>query len=163
MKNKVQHLLVLAAAAAMVGFLTNNAAAQDDAARAERRQKMIDDYQETIGIKSQEDWKKVEPLVGKVVDAQRDARMGGGFGNFGRRGGGDQGNRNRFGTPNPEREALQKAIEDKAPADEIKAKLAKLREARKAKESALEKAQEELKKALSPSQEANAVLVGLLR
>ena len=169
MKNKVQHLLVLAAAAVMVGFFTNNAAAQDDAGRAERRQQMIDGYQETIGIKSQEDWKKIEPLVAKVVDAQRDARMGGGFGGFGRRGGGggggggDQGNRNRFGTPNPEREALQKAIEEKAPADEIKAKLAKLRDARKAKESALEKAQGELAKALTPAQEANAVLAGLLR
>ncbi|HWN94116.1 MAG TPA: hypothetical protein VNT99_03715 [Methylomirabilota bacterium] len=164
----MKHLLVLAAAAATVGFFTNNLSAQDDAARAERRQQMIDGYQETIGIKSQEDWKKVEPLVGKVVDAQRDARMGAGFGGFGGRGnrgggGGGEGNRNRAGTSNPEREALQKAVEEKATDDEIKAKLAKLRENRKAKESALEKAQDDLRKALTPRQEAGAVLAGLLR
>jgi hypothetical protein len=41
--------------------------------------------------------------------------------------------------------------------------LAKVREARKAKEVALEKAQEELHKALSPRQEAGAVLAGLLK
>lgn len=58
---------------------------------------------------------------------------------------------------------LQKALDDKARAEEVKAKLAKVREARKAKEAALEKAQEELRKSLSPRQEAGAVLVGLLR
>jgi hypothetical protein len=58
---------------------------------------------------------------------------------------------------------LQKAIESKAPADELKAKLAKLREARKEKEAALEKAQEDLRKVLSVRQEAAAVLAGLLK
>ena len=60
-------------------------------------------------------------------------------------------------------EALQKAVESKAPADELKAKLAKLREARKEKEAALEKAQEDLRKVLSVRQEAAAVLAGLLK
>lgn len=58
---------------------------------------------------------------------------------------------------------LQKALDDKAPVEEVKAKLAKVREARNTKEAALDKAQEELRKALSPRQEAGAVLVGLLR
>ena len=99
--------------------------------------------------------------------------MGMAFG-FGGRGGGRGGagnneqaggnNRNRFGgQPGPELEALEKAIDDKAPADEVKAKLAKFRAARKAKEAALEKAQDELRQALSPRQEAGAVLAGLLK
>ena len=58
---------------------------------------------------------------------------------------------------------LQKALDDKASAEDVKAKLAKLRETRKTKEAALEKAQDELRKALSPRQEAGAVLAGLLR
>jgi hypothetical protein len=58
--------------------------------------------------------------------------------------------------------ALRSAIEANAPADEIKAKLAKVREARKSKEAALESAQAELKKVLSVRQEATAVLMGLL-
>jgi hypothetical protein len=104
------------------------------------------------------------------MDAQRDSRMGMGFG-FGRggRGGGntDQGggntNRNRFGAQPPEAEALQKAMDDKASADELKAKLAKFRQAREEKEAALSKAQDELRKALTPRQEAGAVLAGLLK
>jgi hypothetical protein len=169
MKNKMQHRLALAAAAVMVSLFANNAAAQGNFDPAAMRERQLERYQEQIGVKSQEDWKKIEPLVGKVMDAQTAARMGGGFG-FGGRGnrgggggGGDQANRNRSGQSSPEREALQKAIEDKAPADEIKSKLAKYREARKAKEAAVEKAQEDLRKALSPTQEAGAVLAGLLK
>jgi hypothetical protein len=174
MRNKIRNLFALAAAAVMVGSFTYNVVAQDDASRAERRQRQIEAYQGSLGVKSTEDWKKIEPLVAKVVDAQRDARMGMSFGFGGGRGGGrgggnsDQaaggGNRNRFGgQPAPELEALEKAIDDKAPADEVKEKLAKFREARKAKESALEKTQDELRKALSPRQEAGAVLAGLLK
>ena len=58
---------------------------------------------------------------------------------------------------------MNKAIEDKAPADEVKAKLAKYRESRKAKEATVEKAQDDLRKALNPRQEAAAVLAGLLK
>jgi len=130
-------------------------------------------YRERIEVKSDEDWKKLEPLIGKVMDAQRDARMGMGFGGFGGRGGRDgagggngnqAGNRNRAGgQSSPEVKELQKALDDKAPTEEVKAKLAKVRDARKAKEAALDKAQEELRKALSPRQEAGAVLAGLLK
>src|SRR6266576_4379160 len=109
MRNKIEHLLVLVAAAAMVGFFTNHAAAQDQVDRAERRQRMIDGYQSPLGVKSTEDWEKIEPLVAKVVDAQRGARMGMAFGFAGRGGGrggagNDQaGGNNRFGgQPSPE-------------------------------------------------------------
>jgi hypothetical protein len=46
---------------------------------------------------------------------------------------------------------------------ELKAKLAKVREARKQKEANLAKAQDELRKVLSVRQEATAVLMGLLQ
>lgn len=63
----------------------------------------------------------------------------------------------------PDAEALQKALEVKAPSEEIKAKLAKLRDARRAKEAQLDKAQEELRQVLSVRQEAVAVAAGLLK
>ncbi|KAF0180883.1 MAG: protein product from transcript [Limisphaerales bacterium] len=63
----------------------------------------------------------------------------------------------------PEAEALQKSLEAKAPTEEIKAKLAKLRDARRAKEAQLDKAQEELRQILSVRQEAVAVAAGLLK
>ncbi len=79
--------------------------------------------------------------------------------------GGDQGGeRRRFGgEPSPEAEALQKAIEAKASNDEIKAKLAKYRDAQKVKQANLEKAQSELRQVLSVKQEASAVMMGLLQ
>jgi hypothetical protein len=181
MKNKT-HLLVLAAVAAMVGFFSNSASAQGNFDPAAARERMMTRYREQMDVKDEETWKKIEPLVVKVTEAQRDARMGGGLGAFGRggRGGGGgggggggnadggQGGGRRGGgfggQPSPEAEALSKALEDKAPADEVKDKLAKYREARKAKEAALEKAQDDLRKALtSPRQEAGAVMAGLLR
>jgi len=158
----------------MAGFFSTNfsAPAQGNFDPAAFRQRQLDNYRERLDVKSDDDWNKLEPIIGKVMDAQRDARMGMGFG-FGGRGGrgggggntdGGNNNRGRFGgAPTPEGEALQKAIDDKAPADELKAKLAKFRDARKEKEAALTKTQDDLRKALSPRQEAAAVLAGLLK
>ena len=174
----MHHSLVLAAATAMVCFFAPQSSAQGNFDPAQFRERQMERYRERIEVKSDEDWKKLEPLIGKVMDAQRDARMGMGFGGFGGRGGrgggggGDAGggnanqggNRNRGGgQSSPEVTELQKALDGKAPTDEVKTKLAKLRDARKDKEAALDKAQEELRKALSPRQEAGAVLAGLLR
>ena len=179
MKNTRTNLLGLAALAAMVGFFTNTPVqGQGNFDPAQFRQRQLDTYREQLDVKSDEDWNKIEPLITKVMDAQRDARMGMGFGGFGRGGrgrGGDQGansdqggntnrNRNRFGgPPNPAVEALQKAVDDKASGEELKAKLAKFRDSRKEKEAALAKAQDELHKALSPRQEAAAALAGLVK
>ena len=173
MKNTLRHSLVLAAVAAMISLSTGTVSAQDSERAEQRRQEQMTRYREMMDVKSDADWKeKIEPLVAKVQTAQRAATSLRGFGGFGggRGGGGggggqggQGGNRNPFGQPSPEFEALQKAITDKAPADEIKDKLAKYREARKAKEDALEKAQDELRKALTPKQEAGAAVAGLLK
>jgi hypothetical protein len=119
------------------------------------------------------EWKVLEAAIGKVVDARFESRQGGFPGYRGNRtnnnnGGDTNGGQNRrqrggFGTPSAEMDDLQKAIDAKAPADEIKAKLAKLRESNAAKEAKLTEAQEELKKLLTARQEAVAVLGGLLK
>jgi hypothetical protein len=166
MKKNMRYLLALAASAVMIGLFTGNASAQADAAQF--RERAMTRYREQLDVKSDEDWKKIEPLVGKVMDARTSV---GGFGRGGgRRGGGDGGNadqgnnnnRNRSGS-SAEEQALEKAIAEKASAEEIKTKLAALRESRKAKEAALEKAQDELRKVLSPRQEAAGVLARLLK
>jgi hypothetical protein len=51
-----------------------------------------------------------------------------------------------FGTPSPEAEALQKAIDDNAPKAQIKAALAKYQASQKAKQAKLVQAQENLRK-----------------
>lgn len=69
-----------------------------------------------------------------------------------------------FGRPaDPDLEALRKAIDSKASASELKAKLATYRDARKKKEADLEKAQDDLRQILSTRQEAVAVTLGLLK
>jgi hypothetical protein len=114
----------------------------------------------------------MEPMIQAVLDARMASMSGMGRGMFGgpRRGGADGGNNGDqpprrggpFGQPSPEGEALQKAIDAKAPKAEVKAALDKYVSARKAKQAELEKAQEDLRKILTSRQEAIATLNGLL-
>jgi hypothetical protein len=91
--------------------------------------------------------------------------MRGGPGRGGRRGGGDS---NQTSTPparenpNPAAEELQKAVDAKVPAPEMKSALAKYTEYRKAKQAELEKARDALRAVLTSRQEAIATLSGLL-
>jgi hypothetical protein len=62
----------------------------------------------------------------------------------------------------PELEALNNAIDSNVPTEQLKAAMDKYRAARKAKEAALEKAQQDLKSILTVKQEAVAVSLGLL-
>lgn len=156
----------------------------------EMRQRMSERMREQFGVTDDAEWKVIEGKIQKVTEARR--ATGGGFGGmaFGaRRGGpggpggqggpggpggdgergGDRGGEGRrgFGGPgreqSPELADLRKAIDAKASADEIKAKLAKVREARKANEAKLEAAQEDLRKVLTVRQEAVAVMIGLVK
>jgi len=175
MKKKIQYMLAMTVATVIFGFFNHKAEAQGNFDPAQFRERAMTRYREQLDVKSEEDWKKIEPLIGKVMDARtaaggfgfggRGGGRGGRGGDGGGGGGGDQGgNRNRFGSPpSAEEQALQKAIEAKAPADEIKTKLTAVRDLRKTKEVALEKAQDDLRKALSPRQEAAAVLARLLK
>ena len=149
---------------------------------AQMQQRMMDRYKEQLEVKSDDEWKIISERVTKVMDARRN--LGGGN-LFGRRTGGgpggatgtndpsadnqNQNRRNRGGgifgptEPDPAAEALQKAIDAKAPAEEIKAKLAAYRASRKDKQAKLDKAQDELRQVLSLRQEGMAVLAGLLQ
>jgi hypothetical protein len=135
---------------------------------AQFQQQMMDRFKERLEMTNDDEWVAVQGLIQKVMDARRATFSGMGFG--GRRGGngggGDNGNRGGRGAfnapPSPEAEDLQKALDAKASPDELKAKMAKLRDARKSKEAALAKAQEDLRKVLTVRQEATAVSMGLL-
>ena len=81
MKKNAKNLLFLAAIATMVGCFSHNSSGQGNFDRAQFRQDQLDRYRDRLEVKSDDDWKKIEPLIGKVMDAQREARMGmGGFG-----------------------------------------------------------------------------------
>ena len=138
---------------------------------AQMRERMLENYREQLEVTDDAEWKAIEPMVGKVMEARFAAMSGMGRGMFGGRrrgGGGDNNNgdqpqrRGPFGQSLPEAEALQKAIDAKASKAEIKAALDKYVAARKAKQAELEKAQEDLRKVLTSRQEAIATLNGLL-
>jgi hypothetical protein len=134
---------------------------------AQFQQRMMERYKEVLEVKDDAEWNVIQPLVQKVMDVRRD-QFGGmmGRGMFGRGPGGDRGGdrgpRPGFGTPNPEVEALQRAVDGKASNADMKAAIAKLQESRKAKQAELESAQAALRKVLSVRQEAIATLNGLL-
>jgi len=140
------------------------------------RQRMEERMRESFGVTDDAEWKVMYARIQKGNEARRDAVGGmGGMGGMrgmmrppgGAQGGGDnpQGNRTARmgGQTSPEEEALAKAIESKASKEELKTAMAKYREARKAGEDKLAKAQEELKAVLNVQQEAAALRMGLVR
>lgn len=138
---------------------------------AQMQQRMMERVKEQLEISKDDEWTAIQPLVQKVFDTRRDTMansFGRGFGR-GPRPGGDNnsgGDQNRrpsfFGEPSAEAQALDKAIESKAPKKDLEAAIAKFRAAKKDKEARLKEAQESLRKVLSTRQEAIAVANGWL-
>jgi hypothetical protein len=135
---------------------------------AQMQQRMMDNVRDQMGVTNNDEWQVLETRVQKVFEARRDAGPPG-FGRMfrGRQGdnnGGGGGRRGGMfgGTPMPELEALNNAIDSNVPTEQIKAAMDKYRAARKVKEAALEKAQQDLKSILTVKQEAVAVSLGLL-
>lgn len=176
---KVSQILATAAVATVLSLTTTNLCAQQDQGGGRRgpgnfdpaqfRERMMERVKENLEITDDTEWKAIQPLVQKVMDARMAAMSGMGRGMMGgpRRGGdngGDQGQRRggMFGQPNPDAEALQRAVDSKASTTELKTAIAKYNESRKTKQAELEKAQADLRKVLSVRQEALATLNGLL-
>jgi hypothetical protein len=137
---------------------------------AQFQQRIMDNIRDQLGFTNDTDWTAVQPLIQKVMDARRDVGFGAGMGRmmFRNRGGnGDNGGNRRGGffggQPSPEAEALQQAIDNNAPAAQIKAALAKYEAAQRAKQAKLAEAQEQLRQVLTVKQEAQATLLGLLQ
>ena len=150
---------------------------------AQFQQRMNERLKESLKA-TDEEWAVIQPLLEKVQTKQHEARVSGGFGGgMGRRGGGsggpggapgapaaDQGNQanqgnrgNRGGNTSPEAEALRTALQsDSTSPEEIKTKLAALRDARKKSQAELEQARADLAKVLTVKQEATLVLMGML-
>jgi hypothetical protein len=130
---------------------------------AQFQQRIVDNIRTTLGFTNDTDWAAIQPLVQKVIDARTalgTPNVRALFGGGGRRGGGGGG----FGgqTASVEQQALQNAIDLNAPAAQIKDALDKYEASQKTKQAALTEAQEALRSVLSPKQEAQATLLGLL-
>lgn len=141
------------------------------------QQMIMDNYRNMFEIKNEAEWVTIKDRLQKVLDFRQDSGLNAvsgllGMLTGGRGGGGYAGaapvNSARRGLAalgaksSPEEEALQKTVDDRAPNADLKAAQAKVIEARKSRQAKQDKAQEELRKVLSPRQEAIAVLNGLL-
>lgn len=181
-------LAILAAAAFALGGLTSTSTAQEQQRQRggfnpeEMRARMAETMRTLLDVKNEDEWKLISARIEKVQEVQREVRALSGnigllFNRGGEQGGGEQGGRTRGpggpggpggfggfgGTPNPDAEALTKAVQNKAPSDELKQRLARVREARKNAEAKYEKAADDLRQVLTGRQEATLVAVGLLK
>jgi len=183
---KLQQWLMTAGVAAVMALSTSKLAAQDPPPGgqggdrqgrggrgggfdpAQMQERMMENIRDQFAIKDDAEWKAVEPLVKKVMDARRENAFNGMRMMF-RRPGGDNnggvggGRRGFGGEPSAEEEALQKAIDSKASKEELKTKMAALRKVKQTNEAKLKAAQEELKKVLTVQQEAAALQMGLVQ
>lgn len=175
---RINAMLAVAACVAALGMSSGKVAAQGrgNFDPAQMKERITTRVIEQMDIKDDGEKTAISDAIGKVLDARMEVGFGGGMRFRNRNRGGDNNstttdtqsadsNRRRggFGAPSPEAEDLQKAIDDKAPKAEIKAKLAALRESTQKKEHDLTVAQANLQKLLDTRQEAVAVLNGLLK
>ncbi|MGA2555768.1 MAG: hypothetical protein ABSG04_05785 [Verrucomicrobiota bacterium] len=130
---------------------------------------MVQGMRQQLGVNNDDEWNAIEPRLEKVVKLKMEERtagisgmMGGMMGGRGMGGGAMPGLNALTGDPDPAVDALQKAVDNNAPAAEVKAAMAKVRDARQQKRQALLKAQQDLKEILSIRQEATLLLMGQL-
>lgn len=142
---------------------------------AQMKENRLNAVREQMEIKDDTEWNAIESKLSKVYDARANVMatvMRGAFGGRGGRrnnnGNGDdqaqrRPRRSPFGEPSATYDALQKAVEDKAPAAEIKAKIAAYRAEVKDRQEKLQAAEEDLRSVLTSRQEAVATLNGFLQ
>jgi len=122
---------------------------------------MLATLREQMEVKEDAEWLIISERIQKVFEARMSNMSGLGMMMFAGRRGPNAPN-GRALQANPEAEALQAAIKNNAPATELKARLERLRDARKENDAKLAKVQDSLREVLNLKQEAVAVMVGLL-
>jgi len=136
------------------------------------QQRYMQHVRDGLGLTNDADWSAIQPLVQNVFSAQRDLAPGGGTSRVPAVSGGVNGTngvsaaprlrRAYFGPASPEAQALQKALDANASADEVKTALTAYQAVQKAKRAKLVDAQDNLRKALTVQQEAKATLLKVL-
>lgn len=182
----MKKLALLAAALVAVNGLTSTASAQEKGRGGfnpeEMRARMAEGIRTLLEVKNEDEWKLISARLEKVREAREKVRSfsgdfrllfnasreGGGDKGGGDKGGGDKGGGRGpggfgSGTPNPDSEAFSKAVQNKAPTDELKQRMARYRDGRKAAEAGYEKVSEDLRQVLTVRQEAALVAVGILK
>lgn len=167
-------LLAILSAALLVFILgRENAAAQNfpnfDPQQIQQmikqvQQRFLTSLRDQMEVTNDTEWNAMEPLLNKVVQAETESMISGmgGMGMIRMFMGNRGGNIPSLGQSDPEGDALQKLLDDGAPTRQIRDALARYNDARKRKADELTRNREQLRKILTPRQEAILVLSGLL-
>jgi hypothetical protein len=134
----------------------------------QRAQTQVDALRDTLAVTNDAEWAVISPRLLKVVQLKSDdtmaevSRMMASM--MAQFGGGMPGRASPFGssTPDPSADALQQALDGNGTVAQVKAALAKFRDAKKQKQAALAQARDALKEVLSLRQEAALTLAGYL-
>jgi len=170
---KIKLLLILTVAALVCITGCNQADAQNvpnfDPQQMQQmiermEQQAVDAIRDQLQVTNDTEWNALEPQISKVMKGRIDTALNGSglmagirmmMGNRGN-------NLPSFGTPDPDAEALQQLIDDNAPPKQIRAALDRYRVTCQRKADALAKDQDQLRRALTPRQEAILSIAGLL-
>ena len=132
-------------------------------------QRQADAMRVALAVTNDDEWSVISPRLVKVMQLQTEVRMAGianmARGAMAQRGGGGGGMRGFaafLGEPDPASAALTKVLDDNAPLADVKAAMAKLREARKRKQAEMVKAQADMQGVISIRQEAILLNDGML-
>jgi len=125
-----------------------------------RLQQQAKNMRTTLGVTNDAEWTVISPRLVKVMQLQAGMRLTG-MASMG--GGAATRALAALGvTPDPSADALSKAIDDGAPIAEIKLDMARVRQARKAQQAELARAQTDLQSVVTIRQEAILLSNGML-
>jgi hypothetical protein len=127
---------------------------------ADFQARMMNRLRERFEVTDDAEWQLISERISKVMELRRSSLSG--AIRFRAGGGNPGGNGPNALQANPEQEALLAAVTDKLPDAEVKARLERLRTARKQSEAKLDQARDDLRAVLTIRQEAIAVLAGIL-
>jgi hypothetical protein len=123
-------------------------------------QRRTENMRQTLGVTNDSEWTIIQPRLVRVEQLQAEIRITA-MASMG--GGGALRALAALGvTPDPSSDALTKALDDGAPIAEIKLDMARVRQARKAKQADLARAQADLQSVVTIRQEAILLSNGLL-
>lgn len=162
--------LALAATCLLLTAGRNNAVAQPnfDPQQMQQmieqaQQRAVDDIRDQLAVTNDAEWNVLQPQISKLIKKRTDLAMNGsGAMGMMRMMMGNRGNFPGFGTPDPDQVAVQQAIDNDAPPKQIRAALERYRAACQRKADDLAKDEEQLRKSLTPRQEAVLSIAGVL-
>lgn len=130
-------------------------------------ERALENVRDGLGFTDDAEWSAVRPLVENLIELQQKNEQAAQQLRSRRFFGANNPFMKNFGAAfkaqeSPEQTALQQAVDDNAPAAQVRDAIAKFRAAQKEQQAKLEAAQANLRKVLTAKQEAQAILLGLL-